>query len=473
MHPPRLVVRSSDRVALDLAVVGERVERLLRHRVDRVADREVRDVHRVAVLRVLDAGRGPQWALRAGARRPSAPRTARRRTLLVRLVRQPRVRDGGVAAQVRRLADCRRPRGACRSRCRRGRRRTTRPSGSSTGRGRWPWPARDPEVGVHHLVVAVEPEDQRDVDADAVGEHAVIAARPSSVAGILMNRFGRSTSAHRSLADAIVASLSCARWGRPRSRRGRRRRRWPRRARARRRRCGRRGGDREDRLVDVLAGGGEARDLVVVPLARRQRGREDRRVRRHPDDVAVLDEFGEVAGLEALARQVVEPDGHPCVGKGLESRRHLPGRLLVADVGDRGLGGGDRVLRGGRDCLGGDPELRVDTLVVGRRAVVLERHDPTGVADDVAPALSYGCLNADPGPDIAWEHAVAVRVVLLVEPLAARHRHDAGPMPSLASSSRALTELHLGAGADEDDVGRTAVGVDQDVAAQGDAVAAA
>jgi hypothetical protein len=41
----------------------------------------------------------------------------------------------------------------------------------------------------------------------------VIAGRPASVAGILMNRFGRSTSHHRWAASAAVASVSCARPG--------------------------------------------------------------------------------------------------------------------------------------------------------------------------------------------------------------------------------------------------------------------
>ena len=40
-----------------------------------------------------------------------------------------------------------------------------------------------------------------------------IAGSPSFVAGILMNRFGRSTSACRRLASAIVASVSRARFG--------------------------------------------------------------------------------------------------------------------------------------------------------------------------------------------------------------------------------------------------------------------
>ena len=40
--------------------------------------------------------------------------------------------------------------------------------------------------------------------------HWVIAGRPSSVAGILMNMFGRSTSHHRARASAMVLSVSLA-----------------------------------------------------------------------------------------------------------------------------------------------------------------------------------------------------------------------------------------------------------------------
>ena len=60
------------------------------------------------------------------------------------------------------------------------------------------------EVGVDDLAVAVEAEDQRDVDADACAVAAVIASRPSTVAGILIRAFGRSTFAQSALASAIV-----------------------------------------------------------------------------------------------------------------------------------------------------------------------------------------------------------------------------------------------------------------------------
>ena len=95
----RLVAPAGHQVALDLAVVGERVERLLGHRVDGVGDDQVGDVERVGVVRVLHAGRRPQRALRVGAGvRELLPAVARD-DLLVRRVGEPGVGDRRLAAQ--------------------------------------------------------------------------------------------------------------------------------------------------------------------------------------------------------------------------------------------------------------------------------------------------------------------------------------------------------------------------------------
>ena len=148
-----------------LAVVGERDQRLLRHRVDRVGDDEVGDVERVGVVRVLHAGGRPERALRVGSgagerlpavRRERPPRTPRRRA-----GRSPPL----PCRAARALRRSRSPRDADRSRCRRARRRTTRPSGSSRGRRRWPGLLEAGEVGVHDLLVARGREDQGHVDA--------------------------------------------------------------------------------------------------------------------------------------------------------------------------------------------------------------------------------------------------------------------------------------------------------------------
>ncbi len=55
--------------------------------------------------------------------------------------------------------------------------------------------------------------------------------------------------------------------------------------------------------------------LVVVCAALRDRGLEDGRVARHPDDVARVDQRLQRAGLEPVARQVVEPDRDTLIGE--------------------------------------------------------------------------------------------------------------------------------------------------------------
>ena len=57
-----------DRAAFDVRVVGGGEQRRHRHRVDRLGADEPVDVHRVRVLRVLHAGRGPQRPLDRRAR---------------------------------------------------------------------------------------------------------------------------------------------------------------------------------------------------------------------------------------------------------------------------------------------------------------------------------------------------------------------------------------------------------------------
>ena len=112
--------------------------------------------------------------------------------------------------------------------------------------------------------------------------------------------------------------------------------------------------------------------------------------------------------------------------------------------------------RGGRgDGLRGDAELLVDARVVGRRAVVVERDDAAVVADDLAPALRDAGLDRDPRLHGRRDHRLAVGRLLGVEPLPARHRHDAGPDAVGREQLAGLDgELDLGAGADQDDVGQ-------------------
>src|SRR3954451_287632 len=63
----RAVEVALERLAVDLAVVLEGLDRLWRHGVDGVGADQLLDVHRVLVGVVLDRGRGPQAALRLGA----------------------------------------------------------------------------------------------------------------------------------------------------------------------------------------------------------------------------------------------------------------------------------------------------------------------------------------------------------------------------------------------------------------------
>ena len=175
-----VVVERSNPVAADLAVVGDRVERLLGHGVDGVLDDQVDDVHRVVVVGVLHAGRGPQRALLAGTLclEPLPARAAEE--LLVHLEGEAGVGDAGLALEVG--------------------------VGAGTGGGRVEAlvdlgvDPRDEEgrdrvdvgevvavgerllepgdVGLHHVAVLLEAEDQRDVDRDA-GREGLGDGRPA------------------------------------------------------------------------------------------------------------------------------------------------------------------------------------------------------------------------------------------------------------------------------------------------------
>ena len=68
-------------------------------------------------------------------------------------------------------------------------------------------------------------------------------------------------------------------------------------------------GDLADGVVDGGAARGQLAHLLVVDLAVRQRRGEDRRVGRDADDAVLGDQRLQVAALQPLARQVVEPDG--------------------------------------------------------------------------------------------------------------------------------------------------------------------
>ena len=69
------------------------------------------------------------------------------------------------------------------------------------------------------------------------------------------------------------------------------------------------GGHGADGGVDVGAAVGEFGDLRVISVALGQRGLEDRRVGGDADDALGVDQLLQVARLQPVAGQVVEPDG--------------------------------------------------------------------------------------------------------------------------------------------------------------------
>ena len=146
---------------------------------------------------------------------------------------------------------------------------------------------------------------------------AVIAGSPARVAGILISRLGRSTILDSSCAWAMVRGGVVRQpgvdldghpaVGVPGGLEGR----------------GEQvagvthvvGGDLADGVVDVGAAGGELTDLLLVGRAVLERGLEDRRVGGDPDDVLFGDQVLQVAGLQPLPGQIVQPEGNPGGGK--------------------------------------------------------------------------------------------------------------------------------------------------------------
>ena len=151
-----------ERVA-HLAVVGERLDGLARHRVDRLGPDQLLDVDDVAVLGVLGRGRRPQAALRGRALGGERVPVRAREDLLVGLVGELGVGDRelalelGVAGLVEPLVglgvDAR---------------HEERGDGGDAGRvaAALDEPLQAADVGLGDLAVALEREDQRDVDGD-------------------------------------------------------------------------------------------------------------------------------------------------------------------------------------------------------------------------------------------------------------------------------------------------------------------
>src|SRR3954453_18421791 len=91
---------AADGVAGDVAVIGDRIDRLLRHGVPGVRRDQLGDVEGFGIVRVLDAGRRPEHPLYPGSVRlqRAEPLTGLEH-LLEGGVGETRVRDAGLAAQ--------------------------------------------------------------------------------------------------------------------------------------------------------------------------------------------------------------------------------------------------------------------------------------------------------------------------------------------------------------------------------------
>ena len=149
----------------DLAVVGERAQRLLGHRVDHARSDQLLDVEHVGVAGVLGPGARPQRALRARAERsPARCQRVAGEALQIAPVGVVRVGDRDPPAQ----------------------RRIGRERGIGLGvdaRDEERGDRRDPvdrlargdpalqaaQIGLDDLLVALDGEQQRDVDVDAAG----------------------------------------------------------------------------------------------------------------------------------------------------------------------------------------------------------------------------------------------------------------------------------------------------------------
>ncbi len=154
-----------------LAVVGERVDDRLRHGVDRAGGDQLLDVDHVAVVRVLGRGRRPQRPLRVRARRRRAPASGRWRTPRC----TPRRRAGRWRWRPCRAAPWprREPIFSSRLSTSVSTRETKNDATEPILVRSWPLalacsrPARKASITSR---VALQREDQRHVDADALGE---------------------------------------------------------------------------------------------------------------------------------------------------------------------------------------------------------------------------------------------------------------------------------------------------------------
>ena len=298
-------------------MVGGGLHGGVRHRVDGVRRDQAVDIHRVGVVGVLHPGGGPQRALCVGAVVGEVLPAGRAEDLLVGLVGQSGVGQPGLAAQrqsvigadrVQLLVDL-----------------AVHPGDEERGHrvdlGQVvPGLTRlleAGEEGVHDAAIAVQREDQRHVDADALGQHLADGRQPLEGGRDLDEQVGTvdrlpELLGHGDGALGVVLQARVDLDGdpavhpvggvvdRPQDVAGV---------------ADVLGGELEDGLVHVGPGPHQLGDLVGVGLAVGQGVGEDRRVGGDTDHVAGVDQLLQLTAADHLAVEVVQPDGDPGGGQ--------------------------------------------------------------------------------------------------------------------------------------------------------------
>ena len=210
-------------------------------------------------------------------------------------------------------------------------------------------------------------------------------------------------------------------------------------------------GDR-DLLVDLLrveALAGQLADLLVVVVRAEDRLLEDRRVRGHAAQRVLAHQPLELAAGDQAAPDLVEPDAR--AGRG---QRREPLVDLRSDAHAVAPSrSSDRPSAGGH-VLGREAEVLVQAGC-GAEApnAVMPTWSPSSVVQRAQPKRG-GRLHRHARPHARRQHAVAVVVVLLGEALqAGRGHHPRGDPLRLQQVGRLGADVHLRAGADQDQVG--------------------
>ncbi len=154
-------------------MVEERLDRLVRQRVDRLRPDQLLGIHHVAVDRVLGRGARPQAALDPSSGGRQVVEFAALEDLLIGVIRELRVGDGGLPARLEGLAAA--------DRVERLVHLGVHPAHEEGRDGCHPpdlaagvtQPPQAGDVGVGHLAVDVDAEHERDVDVDPLRDRVL------------------------------------------------------------------------------------------------------------------------------------------------------------------------------------------------------------------------------------------------------------------------------------------------------------